>query len=130
MSLALKPLLLVFLGGGLGSVLRLCVLHASRLLLPPGFPYGTMIVNVAGGLVAGAIAAALVGREAGGNDPAGLFLLTGLLGGFTTFSAFGLDTMLLWQKGEAGMAILYVVASVILSVVAAAAGFSMVRILS
>ena len=130
MSLALKPLLLVFLGGGLGSVLRLCVLHLSRLWFPPGVPYGTMIVNVAGGLVAGGIAAALVGRPVGGADTASLFLLTGLLGGFTTFSAFSLDAILLWQRGQAGAAGLYVVASVTLSVAAAAAGFAAVRALA
>ena len=130
MSLALKPLVLVFLGGGLGSVLRLCVLHLSRLWLPPSFPFGTMIVNVAGGLIAGSIAAVLVGRNAGGADSASLFLLTGLLGGFTTFSAFSLDALQLWQRGEPGTAALYVGTSVTLSIAAAAAGFAVLRTFS
>ena len=130
MSLALKPLLLVFLGGGLGSVLRLLVFHASRLILPASFPWGTMIVNVVGGLAAGAIAAALVARSAGGSDAASVFLLTGVLGGFTTFSAFSLDAVLLWQRGATGEAVAYVLGSVLLSIAAAAAGFVAVRILS
>ncbi|HEX6218651.1 MAG TPA: CrcB family protein [Sphingomicrobium sp.] len=130
MIAALKPALLVFLGGGLGSVLRLAVLHGSRLWLPPGLPFGTMIVNVAGGLAAGAIAALLVGRSAGGLDSQSLFLLTGVLGGFTTFSAFSLDALLLWNRGSAGAAVLYVAASVLLSIAAVSAGFAAVRALS
>jgi CrcB protein len=130
MTLALKSIALVFLGGGLGSVLRLGVLHASRLWLPAGFPFGTLIVNIFGGLAAGAIAAALLGRDAGGMDSASLFLLTGVLGGFTTFSAFSLDAVQLWQRGEAGMAALYVTASVILSIAGVVAGFAAVRAMS
>jgi CrcB protein len=129
-SLAFKPILLVFLGGGLGSVLRLAVFHASRLWLPASFPFGTLIVNVSGGLAAGAIAAALVARSAGGVDSTSLFLLTGLLGGFTTFSAFSLDAVLLWQRGDTAAAGLYVAASVLLSIAAVAAGFAAVRALS
>ena len=130
MSLALKPVLLVFLGGGLGSVFRLAVFHASRLLLPASFPWGTMIVNVVGGLFAGAIAALLMGRSAGGTDDASLFLLTGVLGGFTTFSAFSLDAVLLWQRGATGQAAAYVGGSVLLSIAAVAVGFAAVRTLS
>ena len=130
MSLALKPIALVFLGGGLGSVLRLLVLHSSRLLFPASFPWGTAIVNVGGGLAAGAIAAFLMGRNAGGGDPASLFLLTGVLGGFTTFSAFSLDAVLLWQRGAQSAAAAYVLCSVLLSIAAVAAGFAIVRALS
>jgi len=127
MSLALKPVALVFLGGGIGSVLRLGLLHASRLLLPPAFPFGTLIVNVIGGLAAGAIAAALLGRSSGGSDPIALFLLTGVLGGFTTFSAFSLDAYLLWQRGNTAAALGYIAASVLLSIAAVVAGFAAVR---
>jgi CrcB protein len=130
MSLALKPILLVFVGGGLGSVLRLLVFHASRLLLPASFPWGTMIVNVGGGLFAGAIAAVLMARNGGGSDTASLFLLTGVLGGFTTFSAFSLDAVLLWQRGATGEAATYVLGSVLLSIAAVAAGFAAVRALA
>ena len=130
MSLVLKPILLVFLGGGLGSVLRLATYHASRLWLPAQFPFGTFIVNVAGGLMAGIIAAFLVQRSLGGSDPVALFLITGLLGGFTTFSAFSLDAMLLWQRGALTAAAVYVLGSVLLSIAAVVAGFAAVRALS
>lgn len=130
MSLALKSIVLVFLGGGLGSVFRLGTLHASRLWLPPGYPFGTLIVNIVGGLAAGAIAAALLGRNAGGMDSGSLFLLTGVLGGFTTFSAFSLEAVQLWQRGEVGMAGLYVAASLFLSIAGVIAGFAAVRALS
>lgn len=130
MSPALKSIALVFLGGGIGSVLRLGVLHASRLLLPPVFPFGTMAVNVIGGVAAGAFAAALLGRSSGGADPMALFLLTGLLGGFTTFSAFSLDAYLLWHRGDVAAALGYVTASVLLSIAAVVAGFAAVRALS
>lgn len=130
MSLALKPILLVFLGGGLGSVLRLATYHASRLWLPAHFPFGTLIVNVAGGLVAGIIAAILVQRSVGGNDPLALLLITGLLGGFTTFSAFSLDAVQLWQRGAFSAAAVYVLGSVLFSIAAVAVGFAAVRALS
>ena len=130
MSLAFKPIALVFLGGGIGSVLRLGVLHTSRLLLPPGFPFGTLAVNVLGGLAAGVIAAAFLSRSSGGADPMALFLMTGLFGGFTTFSAFSLDALLLWQRGDTAAALGYVAASVLLSIMAVAAGFTAVRALS
>ena len=130
MSLAFKPILLVFLGGGIGSALRLLVLHAARLWLPPSFPYGTLTVNVVGGLAAGMIASVLVGRGGGGADPMSLFLITGVLGGFTTFSAFSLDAYLLWQRGDAAAALAYVLTSVLLSIAAVVAGFAAVRALS
>lgn len=121
------PVVLVFLGGGIGSVLRLGVYRLARLWLAPDFPWGTMAVNVLGGFAAGLVAAWLVGRSAGGTDPAALFLLTGLLGGFTTFSAFSLDAVLLWQRGAAGAAAIYVVGSVLLSLVGVIAGMAIAR---
>ena len=128
--MSLKPVLLVFLGGGLGSVLRLFVFHLSRLWLPPSFPYGTLAANVVGGFAAGMIAGMLFARGSGGTDNVSLFLLTGVLGGFTTFSAFSLDAMQLWQRGAATEAGLYVAASVLLSIAAVAVGFTAVRALS
>ena len=87
-------------------------------------------MNVIGGAAAGAIAATLMIRNIGGADGASLFLLTGLLGGFTTFSAFSLDALLLWQRGEGALALVYVLASVGLSIAAAFAGFMAVRTLA
>lgn len=122
-----SPLLLVFVGGGLGSVLRLLVYRAARLWLPPELPWGTFAVNVAGSLAAGIIAGLLVARGAAGENAASLFLVTGLLGGFTTFSAFSLDAFLLWQRGDALAAAAYAAASVILALAAAVGGFALAR---
>ena len=83
--------LLVFLGGGIGSALRLGTYRLARLWLPPEFPWGTFSVNVIGGLCAGLVTGWLMARSAGGADPAALFLMTGVLGGFTTFSAFNVE---------------------------------------
>ena len=91
---------LVFLGGGIGSLLRFGVYHLARLWLPPSFPFGTFAVNVLGGLVAGVVAGTMVQRSIGGSDPTSLFVMTGVLGGFTTFSAFSVDAVLLWQRGD------------------------------
>lgn len=121
------PYLLVFIGGGLGSVLRFATYHAARLWLPPGFPWGTLAVNVIGGLAAGGLAGWILARSVGGSDSTSLFLMTGLLGGFTTFSAFSLDAVQLWQRGETGAAIAYVAVSVLLAIGGVIAGMSAAR---
>ncbi len=123
--------LLVFLGAGIGGALRHGVNVASARAFGTGFPAGTLIVNVLGSLAMGLIVAWLAFRtEAGWSQPARLFLTTGVLGGFTTFSAFSLDAMLLYERGEWGVAALYVAASVLLSIGALAAGIALVRGLS
>ena len=122
-----NPYVLIFLGGGLGSVLRFAVYQLARWSLPSGYPWGTLAVNVIGGLAAGAIASWLLARSAGGADSMSLFWVTGLLGGFTTFSAFSLDAVLLWQRGEPTSALLYAIASVLLAVGGVVAGMSAVR---
>jgi CrcB protein len=94
-------------------------------LLGPGFPWGTLAVNVAGSLVMGVLAA-LLARSA----EARLFLMTGALGGFTTFSAFSLDAVSLWERGDAGAAIAYAGASVAISLAALAAGLALGRALA
>ena len=86
----------VFLGGGLGSVLRY-LLSYFCLTRFPAFPWGTLLVNLLGSMAAGA----LLGRFPAAGYPAWkLFLLTGLLGGFTTFSAFSLETLNLWVSQQ------------------------------
>lgn len=96
--------LLVASGGALGAVARYAVsLLAVRW---PGFPVATLAVNVAGCLAIGALGSSLT------SESARLFLLTGLLGGFTTFSAFGLETQSLASGGKPGLAALYVALSV------------------
>ncbi len=112
---------LVFLGGGLGSVGRWLVGLGAMRVLGTGFPYGTLTVNILGGLVMGILARLLVTLPGGGHD-ARVFLMTGVLGGFTTFSAFSLDAVTLWTRGEVGAAVVYVALSVAGSLAALAAG--------
>jgi CrcB protein len=91
--------LLVFVGGGIGAALRHAVNRVAFALLGPSFPFGTLIVNVIGSFLMGVLAAALVAR--GETDQSlRLFLGTGVLGGFTTFSAFSLDAVVMWEKAE------------------------------
>lgn len=115
--------LIVFLGGGLGALLRWLVGKWSLAWFGYGFPIGTLAVNIAGSLAIGLAVGALEGV----GQPAKLFFITGLLGGFTTFSAFSLDALTLWQRGEHGAAAAYVAASLILSLGACAAGFLISR---
>jgi CrcB protein len=118
--------LLVFLGGGLGAVLRHAVNRLAFALWGAGFPVGTMIVNVVGSLAMGLLVGLFASHPAI-SQPTRLFLATGLLGGFTTFSAFSLDALTLYERGEVGLALAYVAASVVLSLAAIAAGFFLVR---
>ena len=107
--------LIVFLGGGLGAALRHGVNLATARLLGTAFPYATLIENVTGSLVMGLLAAYFA-FKAGAPQHLRLFLTTGILGGYTTFSAFSLDTVLLYERGQLGLAAAYVVASVVLAV--------------
>lgn len=118
--------LIVFLGGGLGAMLRHGVNVAALRTLGPNFPYATTFENVSGSLVMGLLA----GYFAFHGDTSQhwrLFLTTGILGGYTTFSAFSLDAALLYERGELGLAALYVLASVALSVGGLFAGLALVR---
>jgi CrcB protein len=123
--------LLVFLGGGIGAAGRHGVNVAAQRLLGMDFPWGTIIANVVGSLAMGLIAGWLAFRaDAGLSQHARLFLTTGILGGFTTFSAFSLDAVLLWERGAVATASAYVVASVAISIVGLFAGLALVRALS
>lgn len=117
--------LLVFVGGGLGAVARHGINRAGLALLGPGFPWWTLAVNVAGSFVIGLLAGLFGAWETGHNMR--LFLVTGVLGGFTTFSAFSLDALTLWERGAFQEAGLYVFGSVILSLLAAAVGLMVTR---
>ena len=127
----MKALVLVFIGAGLGGVLRhLANLTALR-WLGPSFPWGTLAVNVAGSLLMGLLAGWFAARAGVASvQDARLLLMTGVLGGFTTFSAFSLDAMLLWERGAGLMAGAYVLASVVLSIAALGAGLGVGRALS
>src|SRR5690606_12674001 len=119
----------VFLGAGIGGALRHGVNLASLRLLGPGFPHATLTVNIVGSLLMGL----LTGWFAPQADPGQawrLFLTTGILGGFTTFSAFSLDAALLVERGQVGLAALYVVASPVLAIACLFAGLWLMRALA
>ena len=118
--------LIVFLGGGLGAALRHGVNLAAARLLGTAFPYATLIENVTGSLVMGLLAGYFA-FKGGAPQHWRLFLTTGILGGYTTFSAFSLDAMLLYERGEVGLAALYVLLSVVLSIGGLFAGLALVR---
>jgi fluoride exporter len=113
-SAAMPNLLLVMLGGAIGAGLRHLVGVATLGRMGPGFPWGTLAVNLAGGLMIGLLAGWFA--RAGANEPMRLFLAVGILGGFTTFSAFSLETFLMIEGGQIGLAAAYVAASVIGSI--------------
>ncbi|MET0313357.1 MAG: fluoride efflux transporter CrcB [Hansschlegelia sp.] len=121
------PALLVALGGALGSVARYFVNVGTARAFGLGFPWGTLTVNVVGGFVMGLLAALLAAK--GGSNELRVFLLTGILGGFTTFSAFSLDAVTLWERGEAGLAGTYVAASILVSIAALFGGLALGRAL-
>ncbi len=120
--------LLVFLGGGFGSILRHAVNQASAAMFGFNFPYGTLFVNITGSLLMGLIAGWFAFRGEGGQLLR-LFLTTGILGGFTTFSAFSLDAALLWERGQTAGAGLYVLGSVATAIIAVFAGLAIMRAL-
>lgn len=117
---------LVFVGGGCGAALRHAVNVLSARGFGLGFPYGTFIINITGSLVMGLIAGYLAFKGEA-SQPWRLFLMTGVLGGYTTFSAFSLDAALLYERGEIGTALLYIMGSVILSIAALAGGLALMR---
>lgn len=118
--------LLVFVGDGIGATLRHAVNRASLAWLDLGYRYGTLFVNIAGGLLVG-ILAELFLVKGGGSQSLRLFLVTGILGGFTTFSAFSLDAALMWQRGDYAALGAYVAASVFFSIAALFFGMAAVR---
>jgi fluoride exporter len=121
--------LLVFVGGGLGATLRHAVNVTCARCIGTAFPYGTFIINISGSIVMGLIAAYLA-LKGEASQPWRLFLMTGILGGYTTFSAFSLDTALLYERGELALAAVYIVGSVGLSIAGLFAGLALVRWLS
>lgn len=121
--------LIVFAGGGVGAALR----HGFNLLFArlfgTQFPYATLFENVTGSLLMGLLVAAFAFKS---DIPQHmrLFLTTGILGGYTTFSTFSLDAALLYERGDMGLAALYVALSVALSIGGLFAGLTLVRAFS
>ncbi len=121
--------LIVFLGAGIGGALRHGVNSAAARLLGYGFPFGTLIVNVVGSFLMGALTGYFVART-GVPQHFRLFLTTGILGGFTTFSAFSLDAALLIERHQYAVALAYVGVSVLVSLAALFAGLAMFQVQS
>ena len=119
---------LVALGGAIGAGSRHLVGLAALRLVGQGFPFGTLFVNVTGSLLMGIVAGLLAQHSSGGGQALRLFVATGILGGYTTFSAFSLEAVGLWDRGEALQATLYVGGSMLLSLAALVIGLWLARI--
>ena len=120
-------ILAVAAGGAIGASLRWTVVRWAGHVLGLGFPYGTLIVNVVGSLIMGLAAVAMMERFPGSWGRWSPFLMTGVLGGFTTFSAFSLDTLFLIERGRNAAAAAYVGGSVLLSILGLWAGLALAR---
>ena len=118
--------LLVFIGGGLGSTLRHLVNIVCPRLFGANFPYHTFIINITGSTIMGLIAGYLAFKGDAAQSWR-LFLMTGVLGGYTTFSAFSLDAVLLYERGAIGLALFYVLGSVVFSIAGLFASLALVR---
>lgn len=119
-------LLLVMLGGAIGAGGRHLVGRALLAALGPGYPWGTLTVNIVGGMAMGALVA-LMARGTLPQEPTRLLVAVGVLGGFTTFSAFSLDVVTMIERGSWGLALGYALLSVVGSVIALFAGLALVR---
>lgn len=116
-----RDAILVFIGGGAGSVLRWLTGLAALRLMGPQFPFGTMAVNIIGCFVMGVFFRVLPSLDVGTHSVR-LLLMTGLLGGYTTFSAFALDGAQLWMREQGALALVYIGASVLISLLGVALG--------
>jgi CrcB protein len=118
-------ILLIAIGGGIGSVLRYLVGGFAQRAAAIGFPVGTLVVNVTGSFLIGALSQHFMNTQT--HPLARAALITGLCGGYTTFSAFSLETVGLIEGGEVGRAAAYVVLSVTVSIAATFAGMAALR---
>jgi CrcB protein len=118
--------LLVMIGGAVGAVLRYWAGVLTLHQFGPGFPWGTLTVNLVGGFLMGLLAGGLA--RLGGNESLRLLLGVGVLGGFTTFSAFSLDAATLFERGQLGLDAAYILASVVGSILALFLGLWIARV--
>ncbi len=124
----MNHILVVAAGGAIGASARHLVNFAALRLLGPSFPWGTMVINILGSLLMGVFVELLV-RRFGSSNELRLFVATGILGGFTTFSAFSLDFAVLFERGAMVSAFGYAIASVVLSILALFFGLWLVRLI-
>lgn len=122
----LKTLLIVGLGGGIGSVFRYLTSVWTQKLVQSAFPWATFIVNVLGCLIIGILVGFFTKQQIENSDLKLLFV-TGFCGGFTTFSAFALENVKLFQTGNSLLALLYIALSVILGVFAVWTGMMITK---
>lgn len=133
--MALSAVGLVFVGGGVGAVARYGLVRVAETGFGTGFPYGVLAANIVGSFAMGLVAGWLLIRGGGfgpfldmeGHEAVKLAFATGLLGGFTTFSAFSLDAVRLWEAGSHSAAFAYVGLSVALALAALIAGLALAR---
>jgi CrcB protein len=123
-----KALLAVGIGGGIGAILRYAVGMAFVQRFGPGFPWGTFAINVSGSFLIGIVAQLALTRSFGVTPTVRLFAATGVLGGYTTFSTFSLDTMVLVGDGAFSLSAAYALGSVAAGVLAAYAGQILARL--
>ncbi|MGV1914218.1 fluoride efflux transporter CrcB [uncultured Agrobacterium sp.] len=121
-------ILLVAVGGAIGSVARYLVGLGATRLAGPNFPFGTLTVNIAGAFAIGLLVE-MIARRFDASAEMRVFIVTGILGGFTTWSSFTLDTMVLFERGEIGLSALYLLASLLVSFAAVFAGLALGRAL-
>ncbi|MER8572835.1 fluoride efflux transporter CrcB [Mesorhizobium sp. M1338] len=121
-------LLLVVVGGGIGAGIRHLTSMGALRLVGPNYPWGTIVINIVGSFAMGLFIAILARR--GGSNELRLFVATGILGGFTTFSAFSLDFATLWERGVTLPAFGYALASVIGAIIALFLGLWLARTVS
>lgn len=120
-----RDLLLVATGGALGAMARYLAARAAIFLLPATFPWGTAIVNISGCLAMGVVAG--LANQGAIAPSTRLFLATGILGGYTTFSAFGLETQTLIGDGRTAAALAYVFGQLALGLLAVVIGLTIAR---
>jgi CrcB protein len=125
----MRSSLIIFVGAGVGGVLRHLLNAWIMRLAGLEFPLGILTINVIGSTAMGLLAGWFAFKGQAPQDVR-LFLTTGILGGFTTFSAFSLDAAILYERGQLGLAVVYVVASVALSVGGLFAGMWTMRSLT
>ncbi|MGD9812408.1 MAG: fluoride efflux transporter CrcB [Sphingobium sp.] len=122
--------LLVMIGGALGALGRYQFGRLAMHVAGPGWPWGTFGVNIIGGFLMGLLAGWLARFNVGGGEQIRLLVGVGAMGGFTTFSSFSLETMLMIERGQHGAAALYALLSVLLSVAALFAGLALMRLVA
>ena len=119
--------ILVFIGGGIGSIARYLVTTIAKNFTNIDFPFGTLIVNIVGSFLMGIFTALIVSKIIANSESMRLLLAVGFLGGFTTFSSFSMETFTLIEKHEIFYAIVNIVANVTFGLLAAYLGFKLIR---